>query len=49
MADDDVMLLSRLNFDTEADAVSVDAPSSVDLLAVIRAIEKRQQPDRGRA
>jgi hypothetical protein len=37
-------VLSRINFDTEADAVSVDAPSRDDLLAVVRAIEKLQRP-----
>jgi hypothetical protein len=48
MATGDATLLSRVNFDTEADAVSVDAPSKDDLLAVVRAIEKLQRPATGR-
>ena len=44
----DATLLSRINFDTEADAMSVDAPSRDDLLAVVRAIEMLQRPGTGR-
>ena len=44
----DATLLSRINFDTEADAMSVDAPSRDDLLAVVRAIETLQRPGTGR-
>ncbi|HEY4592062.1 MAG TPA: hypothetical protein VIJ61_06615, partial [Thermoanaerobaculia bacterium] len=40
LASEDAPLLARLRFDTEADAVTVEAASEADLRAVARAIER---------